>query len=56
MKTEYSCYNCPNRTEACHDTCETYKKWLDEYREQEKQKQARRKEYRDLFYERSKGC
>lgn len=22
MKTENSCYNCPNRKEACHDNCE----------------------------------
>ena len=56
MKTENSCYNCPNRTEACHDTCETYKKWLEEYREREKMEQVKRREYRDLYYERSKGC
>ena len=37
MKTENSCYNCPNRTEACHDTCEVYKAWKAEYQRKEKE-------------------
>ena len=41
MKTENSCYKCPNRTEACHDTCEVYKAWKAEYKRKKKEKQKR---------------
>ena len=50
------CKDCKERHTACHDTCDVYTKWLKEYRERERQEKVKRKEYRDLFYERSKGC
>lgn len=50
MKTENSCYNCPNRTEACHDTCEVYKAWKAEYRRKEKEETKTRKAYYNYVY------
>ena len=45
MKTENSCYKCPNRTEACHDTCEVYKAWKAEFQRKEKEETKARKAY-----------
>ena len=54
MKTENSCYNCPNRKEACHDNCEVYKAWKAEYQRKEKEETKRRKAYYNYVYYRSK--
>lgn len=43
MKTENSCYKCPNRKEACHDNCEVYKAWKAEYQRKEKEETKTRK-------------
>ena len=57
MKTENSCYNCPNRKEACHDNCEVYKAWKAEYQRKEKEETKTRKAYYNYVYYRSKdGC
>ena len=54
MKTENSCYNCPNRKEACHDNCEVYKAWKAEYQRKEKEETKTRKAYYNYVYYRSK--
>lgn len=54
MKTENSCYKCPNRKEACHDTCEVYKAWKSEYQRKEKEETKTRKAYYNYVYYRSK--
>lgn len=50
MKTENSCYQCPNRTEACHDNCEVYKAWKAEYQRKEKEITKTRRAYNELYY------
>ena len=52
--TENSCYNCPNREEACHDNCEVYKAWKAEYQRKEKEETKTRKAYYNYVYYRSK--
>ena len=54
MKTENSCYKCPNRTEACHDTCEVYKAWKAEYKRKEKEETQTRRAYYNYVYYRGK--
>ena len=54
MMTENSCYNCPNRREACHDNCEVYKAWKAEYQRKEKEETKTRKAYYNYVYYRSK--
>ena len=54
MKTENSCYKCPNRNEACHDNREDYKAWTAEYQRKEKEETKTRKAYYNYVYYRSK--
>ena len=54
MKTENSCYKCPNRKEACHDNCEVYKAWKAEYQRKEQEETKTRKAYYNYVYYRSK--
>jgi hypothetical protein len=53
--TENNCYKCPNRTEACHDTCEVYKAWKSEFQRKEKEITKTRKAYNELYYRSKKN-
>lgn len=43
------CKDCEDRHEACHDTCEIYKKWKADYDEEENRKKKTAYENRILY-------
>lgn len=48
---ENSCYGCTKRKVGCHSTCERYKEWLKDYKEQMKIAKSKERKFYDFFYE-----
>ena len=44
------CNGCTKRVVGCHATCETYKKWLENYQKDKKERQKRERKSKDFFY------
>lgn len=49
MNEKSPCMGCPNRHPACHDSCETYKGWLDRYHAQQRHYEANKTRWQILW-------